>query len=401
MLKGKKILIGITASIAAYKIPILVRLLKKEGAEVKLVMTPASKDFVTPLTLATLSENPVEGDFFNRNTGEWNSHVELGLWSDLFLVAPASANTIAKMQAGIADNYLLTVYLSARCPVMFAPAMDLDMYRHPTTKANIEALIQRGNILIEPAYGELASGLCGEGRMEEPEVISKIITRLFEKQQRFANKKVVLTAGPTYENIDPVRYIGNYSSGLMGISIADAFADEGASVTLVLGPTHLQPSNKSVEVIPVTSAAEMFDITTALFSEADIAVMTAAVADFKPRHYSTEKIKKQKTELLLPLDLTQDILAELGRKKKDNQLLIGFALETENEEANATEKLHTKNLDLIVMNSMSEQGAGFRHATNKVSIIDKGGKVVHYELKTKKAVAADILNHIQGLLPKA
>ncbi len=401
MLKGKKILIGITGSIAAYKIPILVRLLKKEGAEVRLVLTPAAKDFVTPLTLATLSENPVMGDFFDSETGAWFSHVELGLWADLFLIAPASANTLAKMQAGIADNYLLTVYLSARCKVMIAPAMDLDMYKHPATKSNIHTLIERGNMIIEPAYGVLASGLCGEGRMEEPEVLLSQINSFFKKKQRFSNKKVLVTAGPTHENIDPVRYIGNHSSGLMGISIADAFASEGAEVKLILGPTHLLPSFESVEVIPVTTAAEMLQGCLAFFPETDITVMAAAVADFKPSRFSESKIKKSTADSLqLKLEPTSDILHQLGNRKTKDQILVGFALETDNEESNALDKLYKKNLDLIVMNSIREQGAGFRHATNKVSIYNRHGDSEHYDLKHKHAVAEDILDQIHALLPK-
>lgn len=398
MLKGKKILIGITGSIAAYKIPLLVRLLKKEGAEVRIVMSPAAKDFVTPLTLATLSENPVEGGFFDHETGAWHSHVELGLWADLFLVAPATANTLAKMHMGIADNYLLTVYLSARCAVMFAPAMDYDMYQHPANKNNIQGLVNRGNLLISPAFGELASGLCGEGRLEEPEVIFDLIKTFFVKKKRFAGKKVMVSAGPTYEAIDPVRFIGNHSSGLMGISIADAFAAEGAEVKLVLGPTHLQPTNKDVDVIAVSSADDMLKNCRLLFATADITVMTAAVADYKPTTVAKQKIKKKDNLLTLQLAPTTDILLELGKKKQKNQLLIGFALETNEEKKHALEKLHKKNLDLIVLNSLEEPGAGFRHATNKVSFFGHNGKEVHFELKQKTAVAADLVNHIYTML---
>jgi phosphopantothenoylcysteine decarboxylase / phosphopantothenate---cysteine ligase len=398
MLKGKKILIGITGSIAAYKIPLLIRLLKKEGAEVRIVMTPAAKDFVTPLTLATLSENPVEGGFFDQETGAWHSHVELGLWADLFLIAPASANTLAKMHMGIADNYLLTVYLSARCAVMFAPAMDYDMYQHPATKNNIEGLSNRGHLLIAPAYGELASGLCGEGRLEEPEVIFDLIKTFFSKKKRFTGKKVMVSAGPTHEAIDPVRFIGNHSSGLMGISIADAFAAEGAEVKLILGPTHLQPSNKNVEVIAVTSADEMYKNCRSLFEVSDITVMTAAVADYKPADVAKQKIKKQTASLTLQLSPTPDILLKLGQLKKKNQILVGFALETNEGKKHALEKLHKKNLDLIVLNSLEEQGAGFRHATNKVSFFAKNEEEVHFELKQKTAVAADLVNHIYSML---
>lgn len=398
MLKGKKILIGITGSIAAYKIPLLVRLLKKEGAEVKIVMTAAAKDFVTPLSLATVSENPVLGDFFDVQTGEWHSHVDMGLWADLFLIAPASANTLAKMQAGIADNYLLAVYLSARCPVMTAPAMDLDMYRHAATQFNIEALKNRGVAIIRPAQGELASGLCGEGRMEEPEVIFSHINALFAARQRFAGKKVLVTAGPTFEAIDPVRYIGNHSSGLMGIAIADAFAREGAEVKLVLGPTHLQAENKDVKTIAVTTADEMHENCRLLFPEMDIAVMTAAVADYKPRSATGEKIKKKHDTLQIDLVPTPDILADLGKLKNKKQCLVGFALETNRAEQNALSKLHKKNLDLIVLNSLEDAGAGFRHQTNKVSFYDRSGKAVHFELKSKTEVARDLLDHLIRML---
>lgn len=394
MLKGKKILIGITGSIAAYKIPLLVRLLKKEGALVKVVMTPAARDFVTPLTLATVSENPVFGDFFDPQTGAWHSHVELGLWADLILIAPASANTLAKMHSGIADNYLLTVYLSARCPVMVAPAMDLDMYRHAATQANIDALTKRGHTVIRPAHGELASGLCGEGRMEEPEIIFGYIKDVFASKQRFAGKEVLVTAGPTYEAIDPVRYIGNHSSGLMGIAIAEAFAREGAEVKLVLGPTHLQTENKDIQTIAVTSADEMHEHCRLLFPSMDIAVMTAAVADYKPKAASVEKIKKAPGSLQLDLIPTPDILAELGRLKNKKQILVGFALETHHAEENALSKLHKKNLDLIVLNSLEDPGAGFRHQTNKVSFFDRSGDAVHFDLKSKTDVARDLLDHL-------
>ncbi len=398
MLKGKKILIGITGSIAAYKIPMLIRLLKKEEAEVRVVMTPAARDFVTPLTLATLAETPVEGDFFDRDTGSWHSHVALGLWADLFLIAPASANTLAKMRSGIADNYLLTVYLSARCPVMFAPAMDYDMYLHPATKDNIDALVKRGNQLVAPAYGQLASGLCGEGRMEEPEVMFGLIRAFFEKKKRFANKKVLISAGPTHEPIDPVRFIGNHSSGLMGIAIAESFAAEGAEVTLVLGPTHLRTSNENIDVVPVTTAAEMAEKCLLLFGQADIAIMSAAVADYTPKNVAAKKIKKTGASIQIELQHTTDILGEMGKTKRDDQLLIGFALETNDAEKNALEKLHKKNLDLIVLNSMENPGAGFRHSTNKVSFYERTGKAIHFELKNKTEVAADLADHLHGML---
>ena len=394
MLTGKKILIGITGSIAAYKIPLLVRLLKKEGAEVQVVMTDAAKDFVTPLTLSTLSGAPVLSKGFDPETGKWNSHVELGLWADIFVIAPASANTIAKMAAGIADNYLLTVCLSAKCPVMFAPAMDLDMYKHPATQENIRTLISRGYRFIAPSSGELASGLCGEGRMEEPQEIFNRIKEFFQKKQRFAGKKVLVTAGPTYEAIDPVRFIGNHSSGLMGIEVARAFADQGADVTLVLGPSSIRPERNNIQVIPVTSAKEMFDATTAAFKRADIAVLSAAVADFRPEVTANQKIKKDPNtnEMILKLVKTDDILKTLGQQKTDKQMLVGFALETENGIENAKKKLHSKNIDMIVLNIMNEAGVGFKTKTNKVSIIIKDDKVIDYELKPKNEVANDILN---------
>ena len=394
MLTGKKILIGITGSIAAYKIPLLVRLLKKEGAEVQVIMTDAAKDFVTPLTLSTLSGLPVLSKGFDSETGKWNSHVELGLWADLFVIAPASANTMAKMAAGIADNYLLTVCLSAKCPIMFAPAMDLDMYKHAATQENIHTLISRGCRFIAPSSGELASGLCGEGRMEEPQEIFNRIKEFFQKKQRFAGKKVLVTAGPTYEAIDPVRFIGNHSSGLMGIEVARAFADQGAEVTLVLGPSSIRPERSNIQVIPVTSAKEMYDATTAAFKHADIAVLSAAVADFRPEVVADQKIKKDPNsdEMTLKLVKTEDILKTLGQKKTGKQMLVGFALETENGIENAKKKLHSKNIDMIVLNIMNEAGVGFKTKTNKVSIITKDDKVIDFELKPKNEVANDILN---------
>lgn len=393
---SKKVLIGITGSIAAYKIPLLVRLLKKEGAEVQVVMTDSARDFVTPLTLSTLSGRPVLSKGFDPETGQWNSHVELGLWADLMVIAPASANTIAKMAAGAADNYLLTVCLSAKCPIMFAPAMDIDMYKHPATQQNIRTLVERGCRLIAPAAGELASGLCGEGRMEEPQEIFNRIKEFFDNGKRYAGKKVLVTAGPTYEAIDPVRFIGNHSSGLMGIEIARAFADQGADVTLVLGPSSIRPERASINVLPVTSAKEMFDATTAAFKKADIAVLSAAVADFRPETKAEQKIKKVagQDEMTLKLVKTDDILKTLGENKTDKQILVGFALETENGLTNAKKKLHTKNLDMIVLNTMNEAGVGFKTKTNKVSLIMRDDKVMDFELKPKKDVAADILNVI-------
>ena len=396
MLTGKKILLGITGSIAAYKIPLLVRLLKKDGADVRVVMTPSAKDFVTPLTLSTLSGNPVLSHGFDEQTGKWDSHVELGLWADLFVVAPASANTMAKMAYGMADNYLLTVCLSAKCPIMFAPAMDLDMYKHPATQQNIKTLIERGCIFVAPSSGELASGLCGEGRMEEPQKIYERIKAFFQTKQNFKGKKVLITAGPTYEAIDPVRFIGNHSSGLMGIEIARAFADQGAEVTLVLGPSSISVNKKNVNVLPVTSAKEMYEAVTALFPKTDIAVLSAAVADFRPEVVADQKIKKNPDNDTFTIKLvkTEDILKSVGGMKTENQTVVGFALETENGLENAKKKLHTKNIDLIVLNEMNESGVGFKTKTNKVSIITKNDQVTTYDLKPKNEVALDILNAI-------
>ena len=396
MLTGKKILLGITGSIAAYKIPLLVRLLKKDGADVRVVMTPSAKDFVTPLTLSTLSGNPVLTHGFDKETGKWDSHVELGLWADLFVVAPASANTMAKMAHGIADNYLLTVCLSAKCPIMFAPAMDLDMYKHQSTQQNIKTLVERGCVFVAPSSGELASGLCGEGRMEEPQKIYEKIKSFFQTKQNFKGKKVLITAGPTYEAIDPVRFIGNHSSGLMGIEIARAFADQGADVTLVLGPSNISVNKKNVNVLPVTSAKEMYDAVMAMFPKTDIAVLNAAVADFRPEIVADQKIKKNPDNdtFIIKLVKTEDILKSVGNIRTDNQTVVGFALETENGLENAKKKLHTKNIDLIVLNEMNESGVGFKTKTNKVSIITKNDQVTEYDLKPKNEVALDILNAI-------
>ena len=396
MLTGKKILLGITGSIAAYKIPLLVRLLKKDGADVRVVMTPSAKDFVTPLTLSTLSGNPVLSHGFDEETGKWESHVELGLWADLFVIAPASANTMAKMAHGMADNYLLTVCLSAKCPVMFAPAMDLDMYKHQATQHNIKTLIDRGCMFIAPSSGELASGLCGEGRMEEPQKIYEKIKLFFQTKQNFKGKKVLITAGPTYEAIDPVRFIGNHSSGLMGVEIARAFADQGADVTLVLGPSNISANRKNINVMPVTSAKEMYDAVMAFFPKTDIAVLSAAVADFRPEVVADQKIKKNPDNDTFTIKLvkTEDILKSVGNLKNERQTIVGFALETENGLENAKKKLHTKNIDLIVLNEMNESGVGFKTQTNKVSIITKNDDVTSFALKPKNEVALDILNSI-------
>ena len=398
MLKGKHIILGVTGSIAAYKAATLTRLLVKEGASVKVVMTPLAKEFITPLTMATLSKSPIMVDFYNPENGDWNSHVDLGLWADLYLIAPASANTIGKMAGGIADNLLLTTYLSAKCPVMVAPAMDLDMYKHPATQRNLKVLQSFGNIIIEPESGELASGLIGKGRMEEPEKIVAFITDYFARQADFKGKKVVVTAGPTYEKIDPVRFIGNYSSGKMGLAIAEELAGRGAEVVLVCGPVNLKTSHPAIRRVDVESAAQMYEVTSKEFVNSDVAVLSAAVADFTPKEKADHKIKRGKDDLLLELLPTKDIAAELGRIKTVSQLLIGFALETNDEEINALSKMQRKNLDMIVLNSLNDKGAGFSVDTNKVTILDKAGDKTVYELKTKVEVAKDIVDQIASRL---
>ena len=389
---------GVTGSIAAYKAATLTRLLVKEGASVKVVMTPLAKEFITPLTMATLSKSPIMVDFYNPENGDWNSHVDLGLWADLYLIAPASANTIGKMAGGIADNLLLTTYLSAKCPVMVAPAMDLDMYKHPATQRNLKVLQSFGNIIIEPESGELASGLIGKGRMEEPERIVAFIADYFARQEDFKGKKVVVTAGPTYEKIDPVRFIGNYSSGKMGLAIAEEFAGRGAEVVLVCGPVNLKTSHPAIRRVDVESAAQMYEVTSKEFVNSDVAVLSAAVADFTPKEKADYKIKRGKDDLLLELLPTKDIAAELGRIKTASQLLIGFALETNDEEINALSKMQRKNLDMIVLNSLNDKGAGFSVDTNKVTILDKAGNKTVYELKTKVEVAKDIVDQIASRL---
>lgn len=398
MLRGKHIILGVTGSIAAYKAATLTRLLVKEGASVKVVMTPLAKEFITPLTMATLSKSPIMVDFYNPENGDWNSHVDLGLWADLYLIAPASANTIGKMAGGIADNLLLTTYLSAKCPVMVAPAMDLDMYKHPATQRNLKVLQSFGNIIIEPESGELASGLIGKGRMEEPEKIVSFITDYFARQADFKGKKVVVTAGPTYEKIDPVRFIGNYSSGKMGLAIAEELAGRGAEVVLVCGPVNLKTCHPAIRRVDVESAAQMYEVTSKEFVNSDVAVLSAAVADFTPKEKADHKIKRGKDDLLLELLPTKDIAAELGRIKTVSQLLIGFALETNDEEINALSKMQRKNLDMIVLNSLNDKGAGFSVDTNKVTILDKAGDKTVYELKTKVEVAKDIVDQIASRL---
>jgi len=397
MLQGKKILLGVTGSIAAYKAATLVRLLVKQGALVKVVMSDSAQDFITPLTLSTLSKNPVYHKFVLNEEGEWANHVDLALWADCLLIAPATTNTIAKMAHGLCDNLLLATYLSAKSKVFIAPAMDLDMYAHPSTQQNLNTLKNYGNIVLPVGSGELASGLKGDGRMLEPEEIIAFLTKHITTTQTLKNKKVLVTAGPTYESIDPVRFIGNHSSGKMGFALAEEFAQHGAEVTLIAGPTDLKLNNSLIKRIDVTSADEMFDKTVQLFSKADIAVMSAAVADYTPEKVSITKIKKSGDELHLKLKKTKDILAELGKHKTKKQLLVGFALETDNEIVNAKQKLERKNLDFIVLNSLRTKGAGFGHDTNKITIIDRAGEQTEFKLKSKAEVANDIVQKIINL----
>lgn len=398
MLEGKKILLGVCGSIASYKSASLVRLLVKAGANVKVIMTADATNFITPLTLSTLSKNPVSLAYFDKANGVWDSHVDLGLWADLFLIAPASANTLAKMAQGLCDNLLTAVYLSARCPVYFAPAMDLDMWKHPATRRNIKTLLSNGNREIRPGSGELASGLSGEGRMAEPEDIIRLIRDSISRTLELSGKRVLITAGPTYEAIDPVRFIGNYSTGKMGYALAEEFAARGAIVTLVSGPSALSVSHAQIERLMVRSSDEMAARVQERFPESDIAVMSAAVADYKPAEVARQKIKKAEASLSLELTKTTDILAMAGKNKREGQLLIGFALETENEQENAIKKLKKKNLDFIVLNSLNDDGAGFQTDTNKISIIDASLRVEHFPLKSKQEVACDICNKITSLL---
>jgi phosphopantothenoylcysteine decarboxylase/phosphopantothenate--cysteine ligase len=395
ILRGKNILLGITAGIAAYKTASLLRLFIKAGANVQVIMTPASKDFVTPLTLSTLSKNPVLSSFTNQEdeNDTWNNHVELGLWADLFLIAPATANTLSKMATGNSDNLLLATYLSAKCPVYFAPAMDLDMYKHQTTINSFEKLKGFGNIMIPAAHGELASGLIGEGRMAEPEDILAFIEKDILQHLPLNGKQVLITAGPTYEAIDPVRFIGNHSSGKMGFEIAKAAANLGAKVVIVSGPTHEKADHSLITVIPVESAGDMYDAVHKHFNNVDIAILSAAVADYKPKYVADQKIKKKDSTLHIELEKTKDILASLGNIKQ-KQILVGFALETNNELENAIKKLKSKKLDLIVLNSLNDEGAGFGGETNKVTIINKEENITNYSLKSKAEVAQDLMKEI-------
>ena len=401
MLSGKKIILGVTGSIAAYKSAHLLRLLVKAGAEVQVIITAAGKEFITPVTLSALSGRPVLGSFFESKDGTWHSHVDLGLWADLFVIAPASANTMGKMVAGICDNLLITTYLSARCPIFIAPAMDLDMFQHPTTIRNMQTLASWGCNIIEPGTGDLASGLSGKGRMEEPEAILEKIIDFFEqnpKQEKLTGKRVMVTAGPTQEAIDPVRFVGNHSSGKMGISIAEALANQGAIVDLVVGPINIAVTHPNINRYNVVSAQQMYDQCVELFPNADAAIMSAAVSDYTPSNPAPSKIKRSSDNWTIEMRANPDIAAQMGKMKKANQVLVGFALETDNEEVNATKKLKKKNLDFIVLNSLKVPGAGFATDTNKITIIDNQNKKTDFPLKNKKEVANDIVNYLIPLL---
>lgn len=387
-------MLGVSGSIAAYKSALLVRLLVKEGAEVQVVMTGSAQQFITPLTLGTLSKRPVYSSFTQSENGTWNNHVDLGLWADVMLIAPATARTLSKCATGNCDDLLTAVYLSARCPVFFAPAMDVDMYRHPSTQQNLNTLINYGNYIIEAEYGELASGLIGEGRLAEPEKITADLIAHFAKKPVAAKKRVLITAGPTAEPIDPVRYISNRSSGKMGYAIAKAFAQAGAQVTLISGPTNLPTPDETIKRVNVETARQMLDKTQEFFGENDLIIFSAAVADYTPAHVADQKIKKQGNEMQLDLIKTGDIAGTLGLQKKDGQLVVGFALETENELEHAKDKLHRKNFDYIILNSLNDAGSGFAHDTNKITVIDKLENVQHFPLKSKHEVAQDILNII-------
>lgn len=394
---GKHIVLGITGSIAAYKACTLIRLLIKAGAEVQVVITPAGKEFITPVTLSALTSKPVISEFFAQRDGSWHSHVDLGLWADAMIVAPATASTIGKMANGIADNMLITTYLSMKAPVFVAPAMDLDMFAHPSTQHNMDTLRSYGNTIIEPAEGELASHLIGKGRMEEPEKIFRVLEDFFSVGQPLAGKTVLITAGPTYEKIDPVRFIGNYSSGKMGYAIARRCAECGARVELISGPTHLSISHPLINLTRVESAKEMYRYATEKFPACDAAILSAAVADFTPDSKADSKIKREKGEQTLILKPTHDIAAALGRMKTASQKLVGFALETDNEQTNAEHKLEKKNLDFIVLNSLRDKGAGFNYDTNKICIISRSGQVKEFPLKPKTEVAVDIVTELQHL----
>jgi phosphopantothenoylcysteine decarboxylase/phosphopantothenate--cysteine ligase len=396
-LKGKRILLGVTGSIAAYKSALLTRLLIKSGAEVQLIMSASALDFITPLTLATLSKRPVYSDFYDKKSGEWNNHVELGLWADLLIVAPLSANTLGKFANGICDNLLTATYLSARCPVMLAPAMDLDMYQHPSVRANMEKVASFGNVILDAESGELASGLSGQGRMMEPEHILEEVNRFFSPLLDFKGKKVLITMGPTQEALDPVRFISNHSSGKMGLALAKAFKGRGAEVYVVSGPVSLDILSEGFHFFPIHSASEMYAAAKSIHEQMDICVFAAAVADYAPAVVATEKIKKQEGDLSIHLKKNIDIAYELGKSKRQGQIHVGFALETEKEEVHAKAKLEKKNFDLVVLNSAKEEGAGFKHDTNKVKIFHKDGKMVPSDLLPKSNIAELILNEVKNL----
>ena len=398
-MKGKKIVLGITGSIAAYKAAILIRALIKKGAEVQVVITPAGKEFITPITLSALTSKPVISEFFAQRDGTWNSHVDLGLWADAMVIAPATASTIGKMAHGVADNMLITTYLSMKAPVFIAPAMDLDMFAHPSTQNNLNILRSYGNHIIEPASGELASHLVGKGRMEEPEKIVEVLESFFNQQQDLRGKKVLITAGPTYEKIDPVRFIGNYSSGKMGYALAEECASRGAEVILVSGPVTLKEHHPNIRRIDVESAEEMYEEARRAYTDADAGILCAAVADFTPDHTADHKIKRGKDGMTIQLKPTKDIAASLGTTKKEGQVLVGFALETNDEQQNAKGKLERKNFDFIVLNSLNDKGAGFRVDTNKISIIDRQD-TTSYPLKNKSEVAKDIIDRLVQTLNK-
>jgi phosphopantothenoylcysteine decarboxylase/phosphopantothenate--cysteine ligase len=399
MLKDKKIILGITGSIAAYKAALLIRLLIRKGAEVQVVITPAGKEFITPLTLSTLSRHPVISEFFSNRDGSWHSHVDLGLWADVMLIAPATASTIGKMANGIADNMLITTYLSCKAPVVLAPAMDLDMFAHPVTQQNLDKLRSFGNYIIEPGEGPLASNLEGKGRMEEPDKIAGWLENFFALQNELQKKKILITAGPTYEKIDPVRFIGNYSSGRMGFALAETCARRGAEVTLITGPVSLSAEHPRIRRIQVESAGEMYREAMAAFPDTDAAILCAAVSDYRPEAVTPKKIKREdKADMTLRLVANKDIAASLGAIKRENQILAGFALETNNEIEYAEKKLKKKNFDFIVLNSLRDPGAGFRTDTNKITLLDSKGEITVFPLKSKREVADDIVNKLLTLL---
>lgn len=399
-MQGKHILLGVSGSIASYKAAFLIRLLIKSGAEVRVVMTSEATHFISPLTLATLSKNEVVVNFEKEEGGLWNNHVELGLWADLFIIAPATATTLSKMAHGLSDNVLIATYLSSRCPVFFAPAMDLDMWHHPSTQNNCKTLKSFGNTQMSPGSGELASGLSGDGRMAEPEEIFQHIINFFQKKSRFSGKKIMITAGPTQEPLDPVRYISNHSTGKMGYALAESLAEEGAEVFLISGPTSLKISSRSIHLIQVLTAREMYQEAINYFPQVQSTILTAAVADYRPKEVKAQKIKSRDQDLIIELEKNPDIAQSLGENKKPDQILVGFALETDHEIENAREKILKKNLDFIVLNSMQDSGATFGHDTNKITILDQDGSIKNYELKSKREVAIDIVNYLSMTLEK-